>query len=49
MTRSKYNDSKKTIAIYTYYKYKDGRKVEVKFVSRFASTIDIPYGKYELK
>ena len=40
---------KYTRAIYTYYKHKNGKKIKVIFESRYASIIDIYYGKYELK
>ncbi len=49
-TDNKSTTDKKSIAEYTYIvKDKFGQKKEKKFISRYASTIDIPYAKYTLK
>lgn len=43
-------NGKKNTAEYIYIKKnKDGTKKELKFESKYVSTIDIPYGKYILK
>lgn len=48
--KNKNNSGVKTKAEFTYYKKdKDGKIKTSKFVSKFVSTIDIPYGKYILK
>lgn len=44
------NLNKKSYAEYIYVKRdKSGKKKEVKFISKYISTIDIPYAKYKLK
>ena len=46
----KNNQTKKSVAEYIYIKKsKFGKKVEKKFISKYVSTIDIPYAKYILK
>lgn len=43
-------NKKKDTAEYIYIKKdKNGKKKEMKFVTKFISTIDIPYAKYLLK
>lgn len=44
------NSNKKSRAEYIYIKKdKTGQKKEVKFITKYISTIDIPYAKYTLK
>lgn len=50
LKNEKNNENKKSIAEYIYIKKsKSGKKIEKKFISKYASTIDIPYAKYILK
>jgi len=52
LTFARRNDKsgKKSVAEYIYVKKeKDGTKKNVKFETKYVSTIDIPYGKYILK
>ncbi len=48
--KNKNNEDKKSVAEFVYFKKnKFGKKEEKKFISKYVSTIDIPYAKYILK
>lgn len=50
LKNNKTNSGKKSVAEFTYLvKDKSGKKREKKFISRYASTIDIPYARYVLR